>query len=232
MQGRKTASRKNHLTTMAPAAVLAASAAPAGRTLELINGDRLLVRTGPTGRPLVSVRQAAGYLASLVTITTCGVISDAPLAAMPYLGQGLDPTLFRLSDLQRAERDGRLPVCIRYIARLRPIPGITVTRGGRGVAAGDHAERLSGGGAHCPAVAAFHQLDRSWLVALGEPGRRPARSWHAAGVHLGAADFSAGPWHSLRLQPGLRRSAGHDPSPALHSQRRLTGGKCLVPLRY
>ena len=136
MQGRKTASRKNHLTTMAPAAVLAASAAPAGRTLELINGDRLLVRTGPTGRPLVSVQSAAGYLASLVTITTCGVISDAPLAAMPYLGQGLDPTLFRLSDLQRAERDGRLPVSISYLGRLRAIPGITVTRAGRGLAAG------------------------------------------------------------------------------------------------
>lgn len=136
MQGRKNASRKNHLTTMAPAAVLAASAAPAGRTLELINGDRLLVRTGPTGRPLVSVRSAAGYLASLVTITTCGVISDAPLAAMPYLGQGLDPTLFRLSDLQRAERDGRLPVSISYLGRLRAIPGITVTRAGRGLAAG------------------------------------------------------------------------------------------------
>src|ERR1019366_1436493 len=33
--------------------------------------------------------------------------------------------------------------------------------------AGDHAERLSGGGAHYPAVAAFHRLDCSWLVALG-----------------------------------------------------------------
>jgi hypothetical protein len=30
-------------------------------------------------------------------------------------------------------------------------------------------------------------------VAPGEPGRRPARCRHAAGVHLGAADFSAGP---------------------------------------
>jgi len=52
-------------------------------------------------------------------------------------------------------------------------------RGQRGdAAAGDHAERLSGGGAHYPAVAVLHRLDRSWLVALGEPGRRPARCWH------------------------------------------------------
>jgi hypothetical protein len=91
----------------------------------------------------------------------------------------------------------------------------------------------------------------SLAVVRTTPQSQLSISWTAAGLSLRVSPVAVrpavgtlqpftsaqltsppGPGISLRLQPGLRRSAGHDPSPALHSQRRPTGEECLVPLRY
>ena len=59
-----------------------------------------------------------------------------PSAAVPYLDHGLNWTLFDVSALATAEKAGRLPVRISYGARLRALPGVTITRSGGGLASG------------------------------------------------------------------------------------------------
>jgi hypothetical protein len=59
-----------------------------------------------------------------------------PTAALPYLGQGLDLSLFRLSSLAAAERSGRLPLTITYSGRVPSLPGVRITTTGAGRASG------------------------------------------------------------------------------------------------
>ncbi len=59
-----------------------------------------------------------------------------PADAQPYLGQGLDASLFDLSSLQRAETGGKLPVQVTFAGRWPALPGVTITRWGRGTASG------------------------------------------------------------------------------------------------
>jgi hypothetical protein len=59
-----------------------------------------------------------------------------PMAALPLVGRGLSPSLFELSALARAERDGRLPLTLRFLTRLHAPPGVTVARTGPGTAEG------------------------------------------------------------------------------------------------
>jgi hypothetical protein len=115
----------------------AAGAAPAkAATLMLINGDRLAVRTSPSGRQQVAVRRAGGP-GSLLTLRGAGTTYEIPTDALPYLGRGLDPSLFSLASLQREEKSGRLPVTVSYTAATRPrLPGVTITKSGRGTATG------------------------------------------------------------------------------------------------
>ena len=51
---------------------------------------------------------------------------------MPFLGHGLDLSLFDLSALSRAEHDGELPVTLRFPGTPHPVPGITITQRGAG----------------------------------------------------------------------------------------------------
>ena len=59
-----------------------------------------------------------------------------PMAALPFLGHGLRPSLFDLSALAHSEHDGRLPLTLTFRARLQAPPGVTVTRTGPGTAQG------------------------------------------------------------------------------------------------
>ena len=59
-----------------------------------------------------------------------------PRMALPYLGRGLDPALFRLSSLRAAETGGRLPVTVAYRGKLPSLPGVHLTGGSGGVARG------------------------------------------------------------------------------------------------
>lgn len=102
---------------------------PTPAMLTLINGDRLL--TGPAGdgrRSSVVLRApGSGLAGSLVTLGSGGRKLVIPWAALPYVGKSLDPRLFEVGALQRAERDGRLPVTIRYKVHPPALPGVTVT---------------------------------------------------------------------------------------------------------
>lgn len=102
--------------------------------LLLINGTRLLA--GPAGGHTLAAAQPPGQFALLITFFGCTQRSVVPAAALPYLGRGLDPSLFSLSALERAETAGRLPVRVSYRGVLPALPGITITRSGNGLADG------------------------------------------------------------------------------------------------
>jgi hypothetical protein len=118
------------------AARVTAGGAP--RTVLLINGQQLALRRGPGGRPVTSVlAPAAGGFSFIFISSFCEQASDVPAAALPYLGRGLDPNLFRVSALRRVERAGRLPVRVTYHGAGRPsLPGVTITRASGGTATG------------------------------------------------------------------------------------------------
>jgi hypothetical protein len=101
----------------------------------LINGDRLVVRPGPDGRSAVSDLPAGGR-DSLVSVRLGGRTEVIPADALPYLGRGLDPGLFDLNVLQRAESGGRLPVLVTFRGHRPGLPGVTLTGSGRGTAEG------------------------------------------------------------------------------------------------
>jgi hypothetical protein len=118
------------------AAGSAASTAPKKATaITLVNGDQLTVRTSPIGGPQVAVRKA-GAADSLLSLRLGGTAYEIPADALPYLGRGLDLSLFSLASLQRAEKSGRLPVTVRYAAAKPRLPGVKITKSGRGSASG------------------------------------------------------------------------------------------------
>ena len=107
-------------------------APPSG--LLLINGAR--VGTGDNGSKPVIFPTGRG-LAGAVQVLRLGSRSLViPMAALPFLGRGLSPSLFEPGALARSERDGRLPLTLRFRGRLHAPPGVTVTRTGPGTAEG------------------------------------------------------------------------------------------------
>jgi hypothetical protein len=114
----------------------AAAAAAGGRPVLLINGDRLLVRPAPGGRSAVVDLSRAGGHTSLVVLHRGQLTEVIPADALPYLGKGLDPSLFDLGLLERAESGGRLPVRLTFRGPRPALPGVTITGAGRGSAEG------------------------------------------------------------------------------------------------
>jgi len=135
-----------------PAAVTARvagpAAAPAGpaatSSLFLIDGVRAQLAQGPGVCSFsldVGGSPAAGStLASIgeqtQTMTVGGQTYLLPVTAVPYLGRGLDASLFDLATLRTLEAGGRLPVQLAYNGALPALPGITVTSSGDGMAHG------------------------------------------------------------------------------------------------
>ena len=123
--------------TSAAGSAGAASSVTPGKSaaVTLINGDQLAVKSSPAGAQQVAVRKARGT-DSLLSLRMGGTSYEIPADALPYLGHGLDPSLFSLANLQRQEKSGRLPVTISYTATRPSLPGVTVTRSGGGSASG------------------------------------------------------------------------------------------------
>jgi hypothetical protein len=122
----------------APSSRPAASASATGQTtamVTLLNGDRLAVRSSPTGGQMIAVQAAAGT-DSVLSLRLDGTTEEIPTDALPYVGRGLDPGLFSLAGLQREERGGRLPLTISFTRSVPRLPGVTITRYGKGRAAG------------------------------------------------------------------------------------------------
>ncbi len=84
----------------------------------------------------VAPASATGLGAATMRLSLGGHHYVIPSAAVPYLDHGLGWTLFDVSALAAAEKAGRLPVRITYGARLRALPGVTITRSGGGLASG------------------------------------------------------------------------------------------------
>jgi hypothetical protein len=124
------------------AAAAGAVRAPAGgvaqtAALLLINGDRVLA--GPSGgvHGAAVLSAPGGVLAGSLAMLRFGAESLlVPIAALPYLGHGLDPRLFDVAALASAERGGRLPVTLRYQGGRPALPGVTITRASAGSAQG------------------------------------------------------------------------------------------------
>jgi hypothetical protein len=109
-----------------------------GAPLTLVNGDRVLASSSPAGPRTVAVWPApgTGQATSVAELRAGGQGFVIPLTALPYLGHGLDLSLFDVGALLRAERAGRMPVTLHYHGRLPAVPGITVTRVAPGAAQG------------------------------------------------------------------------------------------------
>jgi hypothetical protein len=105
----------------------------------LITGTRLATVTGPGGRPATlvipppSARQSA---MAILTMGRPGHLTRVPAHALPFLGRGLDPGLFDVAALRRAEHGGRLPVRVTYHGRVPRLPGVTITHAAAGSADG------------------------------------------------------------------------------------------------
>lgn len=125
-------------TTRQQPAAPAADAATAATPLLLLNGDQVLVSAAQGGPYTAGIKQGPGTMLtrSLLRLRVAGRGFLIPMAALPYLGHGLDMSLFDVSGLQRAESAGRLPVTLRFHGSMHQIPGVTVTHTGTGVAQG------------------------------------------------------------------------------------------------
>ena len=96
---------------IAPSPVAAGQAAPGAparvsRPVLLMTGARLAVQAGPGGRPvtlLVPPSSAPAGRTAILTMGRPGHVSEVPVDALPFLGRGLDPGLFSVAALQRAE---------------------------------------------------------------------------------------------------------------------------------
>jgi len=105
-------------------------------TVVLIDGERLTVAPGPDGRTAIVVRPSLSGRDALVGLHSGGTTEEMPADALPYLGHGLDPSLFNVTLLRRAETDGRLPVQITFRGATPSLPGVTITSQGSGFARG------------------------------------------------------------------------------------------------
>lgn len=113
-----------------------APAAASPHPVLLINGDRLMVRPTPGGGQAISLLPADAASDSMLSLKLGSLTDEIPADALPYLGRGLDPSLFELSALQRAEAGGRLPVRLSFHGHRPVLPGVTITRSAAGTAAG------------------------------------------------------------------------------------------------
>jgi len=127
------------LLSTAQASTAQASTATGGSVtpLVLINGSVIHTAASPRGLHLASAYPAGSGLAgSLVTLRLAGGTYVLPAAALPYLGRGLDPSLFNLASLRNAESGGQLPVQIRFTGSAPSLPGVTITHTAAGSAQG------------------------------------------------------------------------------------------------
>jgi hypothetical protein len=101
----------------------------------LVNGDRLATVPGPGG-PAGQVLVRRPGSGAVFVLGLGRLRYEIPAEALPFLGRGLSPSLFSVTDLRRAEAGGRLPVTVTFTGRRPALPGITITRSAGGRAAG------------------------------------------------------------------------------------------------
>jgi hypothetical protein len=117
-----------------PAAPAAGQAAAAPRSLLLVTGDQVVVRSTVGGQQ-IAVRPAARGN-DVISLRRGSQVTEIPAYALPYLGRGLDQSLFQLSTLEKTESHGELPVVVTFAGHQPTIPGLTVTRSFAGSVSG------------------------------------------------------------------------------------------------
>jgi hypothetical protein len=101
----------------------------------LIDGTRLQVTRLPgAGNAVAPVPGSSAR--GLLSLRTGDATEEIPADMLPYLGHGLDASLFNLGDLERSEAHGRLPVRLTFTGKAPDLPGVTITSAGRGTADG------------------------------------------------------------------------------------------------
>lgn len=104
----------------------------------LITGNRVIL-TVKDGLHLYAATPAPGHGSApgeVLIINAHRTTYVIPATALPYLGRQLDPRLFDVATLLRAEHDGRLRVRIGYRGALPTLPGVTLTSHGGDSATG------------------------------------------------------------------------------------------------
>jgi hypothetical protein len=185
-----------------------AQAARQLRPVTLINGDRLLAEGGPGGGMWheLMAGTSGGINAQLVTTVLGGRTYVVPLDALPYLGRGLDPSLFDLASLLHEPTGGRLPLQVRYTGRMPSFPGITITSAGGGKARG----YLTAASARAFGTALARQFTADHARgSYGRDGMFPGR----VRISLAGVPAAAGP-------PGERAPVA---APSRRSTLRVTG---------
>jgi YVTN family beta-propeller protein len=128
------------ITPAATAAGTTTTAAPkaVSSSILMINGYRLATRRTSTGPRVFGVLPgtAGGLAGTMLALDLGGARYEIPRVALPYLGRGLNPDLFRLGSLVAHETGGRLPVTISYRGGPPALPGVTITHTGHGAAGG------------------------------------------------------------------------------------------------
>jgi hypothetical protein len=104
--------------------------AAGSKTVLLLNGDRAVV----TGHGVSLALAGSGFAASVTELRLAGRRYLVPDAALPFLGHGLDLSLFDVAALPGGVT---LPVRVSYGAGAVPrLPGVTVTSAAHGTATG------------------------------------------------------------------------------------------------
>lgn len=107
---------------------------PGSAALTLINGDRVVA--GPAGQSAVHV-SGNGLATSLMTMHEGTTTLLIPVAAFPFIGHGMDASLFSTTALAKAEHGGRLRLMLHYQGSTPPkLPGVIITHSGPGNARG------------------------------------------------------------------------------------------------
>lgn len=187
--------------TAAPAAPTAARVHQAGRTLFLVTGEQLAT----SGSGVSVLGGGGGAAGQLVELRTGGETTVVPVSAVPYLGHGLDPSLFQLSALATAEAGGRLPVRVRYAGSAPALPGLTVTAAGSGLVDGyltrAGARRFGAALAHRPGAGRDGMFAGISVTLAGAgPAAAPRRSpATTTGKVPGAAPGPAGATQTLTV---------------------------------
>ncbi len=177
----------------------------ANKSVLLINGDRLLFNGKSTSVSLAG----SGFSAALTELRIAGRQYAVPDVALPYLGRGLDLSLF---DVAAQPGGATLPVRITYSGRTPRLPGVTITHAAAGTATGYLT--AAGGKAFATALTRQFAADHGtasygsdglfaggvWISAPGVAGATASRAAAAARQRAAEPKTPAFKMHEVTLR--------------------------------
>jgi hypothetical protein len=178
--------------TPAPASTVGA-AAPQWRSGVLVDGSYVQALSSGDRVPGAVVPAAgSGAAGMLVHLGIAGHDYEVPAAAVPYLGQGLDLSLFDVDAVLAAQQaNGRIPVQVSTPGA--DVPGVTQTGGGDGYLTAASARRFGA------ALAQRFSADRAHPAAYAHAtGTARSRLFGGATLRLAGASSGVTPAFDMR----------------------------------